>query len=150
VIYAKDYILMGVAKEVSKFSDDPDTQVGAVIARFEDGVVVSSGSNSFPSWVSNEGPRLLRPKKYLFLEHAERWAIYAAHKNGMDVQGGNMYCTLHPCAECVRAMIGVGIGRLVCPKPNLSDPRWCESFEAAVEMLNEAGITVDYIDDLPT
>ena len=137
---------MSKAIAASGSSSDRSTKVGAVIAN-SDGEVLAMGANSFPAGVSSlPDGRHQRPNKYLWIEHAERNAIYAAAKSGIACDRGIMYLPWFPCAECARAIIQSGIRGLVAFPPKLDDLKWGESFNASLTMLEEAGVTVTFLD----
>lgn len=134
---------MGLAKHVSKWSKDPSTKVGAVIAdgkRF-----VSLGFNGFPAGVSDEDWRYEnRDKKYLFVTHSEINAILFA-KRSLD--GFTIYTyPFQPCSVCSGAIIQAGIKRVVAPKcPKKIWERWSESLKISVKMFEEADVELDLV-----
>jgi dCMP deaminase len=141
-----DARFLELAKNISLWSKDQSTQVGAVIVR-PDLSIASTGYNGFPREVDDDAEdRHERPRKYLFAEHAERNAIYQAAKHGVDLNDSTIYiqCSrpLFSCADCARAIIQVGIARVVGHDPDLEDPTWGESNAAALTMFKEAGIQV--------
>lgn len=97
---------MGIAREASQRSPDPDYQVGAVIAS-KNNRVISTGCNGFPEgfnessldWDKKEE---LRP----FIVHAERNAILYAWQ---CLREARLYCTLCPCEDCVLLARAAGI-----------------------------------------
>ena len=60
-----------------------------------------------------------------------------------------MYVTHVPCAECARAIVQVGITRVVVDGASLADAdfaeRWGDEAEVTREMLNEAGVALDVV-----
>lgn len=123
-------------------SDDIHTQVGAVVAYGDE--IVSRGANRIPSLLLPTADRLERPRKYMFLEHAERDALAHAH----PVFGATMYAPWAACADCARAIVNRGIDRVVTHKQIMdSTPdRWMDSILAAEEMFAEAGIIYQWYD----
>jgi dCMP deaminase len=91
-----------LAKEVSRWSKDPSTRVGAVITD-DLGRVLSTGFNGFPRGVLDAEERYLnRDEKYKFIVHAEVNACLLA---GERARGGSLY--VYPsfaipnvCHEC--------------------------------------------------
>ena len=69
--------MFALCSEVSKTSHDPHRQVGCVITD-SNGNVLVTGSNQLPIGISVTKEKVSRPKKYLWIEHAERNAIYEA------------------------------------------------------------------------
>ena len=128
------------ATNISLQSNDPVTKVGCVFSR--NGVVISDGYNAFPRGVHETNDRWQRPNKYLWVEHAERNAIYKAARMGISLDGSVAACTLFPCADCARAMIQVGVKKLIVKKPDMNDARWGENFHVAEQMFSEAGVVI--------
>ena len=129
-------------------SKDRSTQVGAVIVG-NGHTVLSMGYNGFPRGVLDDvDSRHERPVKYLFTEHAERNAIYAAAKNGIKLDGAVMYvsCGGVPCADCCRAIIQAGIVEVVVMYRVFEGKgSWDESCEIGKEMLTEAGVNISFL-----
>ena len=119
-----DIKFVDMAKLVACWSKDPSTKVGAVIVDPHTQAVVSTGYNGFPRSVNDDGShpgepclrsRWFRPQKYLWVEHAERNAIYNAARLGHSTNGCWLYlsCTPHVCADCARAVIQAGIQKVI-------------------------------------
>src|SRR3990167_200779 len=91
-------------------SKDQNTKIGVVIVG-KDHEVVSTGYNSFPRGIDDNVPaRQERPEKYLWMEHAERNAIYNAARIGVSTKGCTMYMScVMSCPDCARAIINSGI-----------------------------------------
>lgn len=122
--------------------------VGAVIVK--DNRVIATGYNGAPSGVRHcEETGCLRQKLNVPSGkshelcrglHAEQNAIIQAARHGQNITGGTLYCTNQPCVICAKMIINAGIRRIVI-KEGYSD-------ELAVEMLTEAGLKIEMIDDL--
>ena len=135
---------MLMALEISKWSQDPSTQVGSVITT-GDHRILSLGYNGFPRGVEDHIERYEdKPLKYKLVCHAERNAL----DNAMfDVSRSTLYSTLFTCNECAKSIIQRGIRRVVAPKPNLEDKNpfnWTE----ALLMYKESGVKVTFLNDL--
>ena len=136
---------------IASKSKDPATKVGCVIVA-EDQSIVSAGYNGFPRGVQDDAffvpARYERPEKYVWTEHAERNAIYAAAKRVL--QGSSMYLTWYPCADCARAIIQSGITDVYIDKVNYREEDEAKypqfRFDAARQMLAEAGVRVHVMD----
>lgn len=132
-----------LANTISFKSKDKSTKVGAVITD-SDNSVLSIGYNGFPRGVNDdEQSRHDRPKKYLFVSHAEANAIFNAARNGIRLLDSTLYLNYkQPCSECTKAIIQSGIKRIVYP--NIPFPgkgeQWKESLSIAQEMIEESGI----------
>jgi dCMP deaminase len=139
-----DERFMNLARHVAEWSKDRSTRVGAVIVG-PSNEVRSIGYNGFPRGVDDDVPaRHERPEKYLWVEHAERNAIYNAARAGISVAGCKMYLPWFPCMDCARAIVQSGIETLVAIQPDVNDPKWGEDFRRAIDLLKEAGIVVKW------
>lgn len=127
-------------------SGDPHTQNGAIL-RAKNGAVVSA-ANQLPPIITTE-ERLVRPAKYLYMEHAERNAIYSAARHGIATKDATLYCPWFACADCARAIILAGVTKVIGhAKPrDLTPERWRKSIASADEMLNEAGVEMVFLND---
>lgn len=132
---------------VSLRSKDPHTKIGSVIVG-PNHEIRSTGYNSFPRNINDTNPdRLNRPEKYLWIEHAERNAIYNAARMGTALEGCTLYCVTYPCVECARAIVQAGIAEVIIRADWLDDKlefavRWAEMFDRTVQMFKEANITL--------
>lgn len=72
--------------------------------------------------------------------HAEQNAICQAAKLGVGIQGGTLYCKMTPCRVCAMMIINSGIERVVSEKKY-------HNGQESEEMLNQAGIKLDYFDE---
>jgi len=63
-----------------------------------------------------------------------------------------IYVTHIPCPDCARAILQVGIKRVVVDKASVSDAdfqkRWDEKGQFSERMFKEAGIVMDYSEAL--
>lgn len=127
----------------AEWSKDRKRKIGAVIVSGRR--IISTGFNGIPAGCDdNIEVRHVKPAKLLYFEHAERNAIYAAAKAGVSPEGCTMYLTWFPCADCARGIISVGIKKVVCYAPNWNDDTWGSTFLASKEMLEEAGVLIQY------
>lgn len=136
-----DQRFLELAHVVSTWSKDISTKVGAVIVR-PDKTIASVGYNGFARGVRDDQALLEnRVIKLLRTIHAEENAILHARER---LDGYTLYVTpLHPCGTCAAKIIQVGITRIVTV-PALVN-RWQESFNAAAEQFQEAGVVVDLL-----
>ncbi len=140
---------------VARMSRDPSSQNGAVLVSPE-GEIIGSAANNFAIGVPYNVQRATaRPEKYLYVEHSERGAIYAAARAGNKVYGATMYCMWSACCDCARGIINSGVRRLVMHKErmDMTPERWIADVNVALLMMVEAGVTLSYykgpIDDAP-
>lgn len=136
-----DNKFLGLAQHISKWSLDPSTKVGAVIAD-KNKRVVSVGYNGFPRGIADTDERLNnRELKYKMVCHAEINAILFSKQ---DLTGCIMYTwPFMPCSACAGAIIQSGISRVVAPYSE--NERWLENFILSVNLLTEAEIELNLI-----
>ena len=128
-----------LAEHVAEWSKDPSTKVGAVLVGTTKNKV-AFGYNGFPPGIADDERLEDRPTKYKLIVHAERNAIYNAD---FDPRGGTLYVTYPPCTECAKTIISVGIKRVVSTYID-GTKAWADDQLAAYEMMNEAGVELDY------
>lgn len=72
--------------------------------------------------------------------HAEANAVYFAARNGVSVEGQEIYCTMEPCTKCAEAIIQSGISKVVYSQEYRD--------HSGLELLKKAGIEViQYLED---
>jgi dCMP deaminase len=147
-----DEYFFGIIKDIAKKSKDPSTQVGCIIVSPDNETIVT-GFNGFPRRVEDR-PEIVperyeqRELKLLFTEHSERNAIYTAARRGISLDGCKIYVEWHPCADCMRAIIQVGIKEIVLNgnSESFNNPelrkRWETHFICGDAMAAEASIKI--------
>jgi dCMP deaminase len=139
-----DYYL-STCKIVATRSKDPNTQIGCVIVGPAH-EIRTTGYNSFPRGIRDDVPeRLVRPAKYLWIEHAERNAICNAARCGTALEGCTIYVEVMPCMDCARAIVQAGISEVVVSGERMkqySSDYYDEHFRMAEVLLQEAGVRV--------
>lgn len=132
---------------VARKSPDPSTQNGACLVNPKTGWISPVEVNRFPAGVRYTEDRWQRPKKYSFIEHAERNILYHCLWSNIATEGLVMYCPWAACADCARAIISARISEVVCHDlpQHKSSSAWTESIEYGLEMLSEAGVKLRYI-----
>jgi dCMP deaminase len=140
-----DEYYLDICKMVSARSKDPNTQVGCVIAGPAH-EIRSTGYNSLPRGIRDDVPeRLERPTKYLWMEHAERNAIYNAARCGTPLEGCTLYVEIMPCMDCARAIVQAGIRQVVVSGARMSQytsDYYDEHFRNVEVLFQEAGVNV--------
>ena len=135
--------LLKLAKDISNWSKDESTKVGAVITTL-DGAPVSWGFNGMPMGIDDSVPeRHIRPEKYKWMCHAERNAMDLASRS--DLSDCVMFVTFFPCTNCAQSIIQRKIKCVVIDTnfmPDKMPDRWKEDMKIAQEMLVEAGIEI--------
>lgn len=131
-----DWRFLALAEHVSRWSRDPSTKVGAVIAD-DQKRVVSLGFNGFPQGMGDHPERYEnREVKYSRVVHAEINALIFAR--GVPA-GATLYTfPLMPCDRCVVQLLQAGIRRFVAPQASLDHvERWGAAFERTREYIRE-------------
>jgi dCMP deaminase len=140
-----DAYYLSICGNVASRSKDPNTQIGCVIVGSAR-EIRSTGYNSFPRGIRDNIPeRLERPAKYLWMEHAERNAIYNAARAGTSTEGCSIYVEIMPCMDCARAIVQAGIGEVVISRERMrqySSEYYEEHFRMVEVLFEEAGVGI--------
>lgn len=143
-----DTYYLNICRNVAARSKDPNTQIGCVIvgpAR----EIRSTGYNSFPRGIRDDVPeRLERPAKYLWMEHAERNAIYNAARAGTSVDGCSIYVEIMPCMDCARAIVQAGIKEVVISRERMrryASEFYDEHFKDVEVLFQEADVKITQV-----
>lgn len=136
------YFMAKAEAFASRFSDDPKRKVGCVFVRA--GEVVCAGANRLSPGVRARPGRLESPGKRVWIEHAERDAVYLAGQTGTSLAGTTCYLPWFPCADCARALIAAGVRELVAkPYGNADAEKW--GFREVEDLLREGGVYVRWM-----
>ncbi len=141
-----DQRFLELADHFAGWSRETGRHVGCVIVG-PDNEIRSSGYNGLPRGVEDTPERHDRETgaKYIWSTHAEQNAVYNAARIGVSLSGCTLYVSMHPCSDCAKAIVQSGIKRVVTRAADLSDPRWSPSFQVALEMFAESGITTEVL-----
>ncbi len=131
--------LLDQAIAAARHSPNRVRHVGAVLQPGDGGPPLRS-CNTFPQGVADTEQRHQGDGRLIWMEHAERNAIFAAARAGRSTAGAVLASSYFPCTDCARAIIQAGIGHLVTLPPDLDDPVWGASFGPSRTMLLEAGV----------
>ena len=130
-----DSRFLRIAEEVSTWSKDPSTKVGAVVVD-NNNRIVSTGYNGFPQRVADDDRLNDRTAKYIRIVHAEINALLFANR---PVTNCRIYTyPFLPCPRCAGPLIQAGINMVIAPKN--TNERWAEDFKISREILAEAGL----------
>jgi dCMP deaminase len=144
----QDAKLLALCSVRGQDSPDPRTQIGCLIVA-PDGTIRCTACNDYPRGISRASEdRAEAPLKYLWLEHAERNAIYQAARAGLSTDGCTMFVELTPCVECSRAIIQAGIVQLVVNEARsvaYQSAQYSREHPVALTMLAEAGVLVRFV-----
>ena len=139
-----DHRFMRLAREISTWSKDPSTRIGAVVVN-EERRILATGYNGFPRGIADTNERLNdREQKYPRIIHAEMNALMNALYSGVSVKGATIYVYGLPvCSECTKSVIQAGISRVVITYPELAPEKWQTQWnELSWPMYNEANVSV--------
>jgi dCMP deaminase len=137
--------LLDQAIVVARRSPSRPRKVGAVLV-LADGATTLVACNDFPAGVRDLDERHAYPERLLWIEHAERNAIFAAARSGLATAGATLIATFHPCADCARAIVQAGIADLHTMAPDFADPIWGPAFRYSRAILEEGGVRVVYLE----
>ena len=109
-------------------------QVGALLVKNQ--IIISDGYNGTPSGFENN----CEDENFVSLPyvlHAEANAITKVARSNNSSDGATLYVTASPCIECAKLIIQAGIVRVV----------YGEEYRIrdGIDLLREAGITVDFV-----
>ncbi len=140
-----DIKFIELSKHIAEWSKDTNRKVGSVIVD-EDNIVMAMGYNGFPRGCDDSiSARYEKDLKYYFTEHAERNSLYHAARHGVSLKGCRIYVTSFPCSDCARGIIQAGITKIISPEPDVEHEKWGVHFKAALVMLEEAKVEVEFI-----
>ena len=127
-----DEYFMNIAREVSTRSTCDRKFVGAVIVRRQS--ILATGYNGCIRGLPHcdEEGHLMEDGHCVRTVHAEANAIVQAARNGVRIDGADVYVTASPCWGCFRLIANAGVRRIVFGE-FYRDPR-------AFEVANRLGI----------
>jgi dCMP deaminase len=135
--------LLAQAIAVARKSPNRPRKVGAVIVLADNNTRIEA-CNDFPQGVRDLEDRH-GEERLIWMEHAERNAIFAAVKNGLSTNGATILSTYFPCADCARAIVQAGIRRLFTLPADFDDPVWGSAFLRSQVILSEGGVEVIHL-----
>lgn len=113
-----DQNFLRIAREIATGSKCVSTHVGALIVK--DNRIISTGYNGTPAGYINccdywKGQYTPEHHDWSAAHeiHAEMNAVLWAARQGQKIEGATLYCTLEPCLNCAKHMVGAGIKRIV-------------------------------------
>jgi dCMP deaminase len=142
-----DARFMRLAKEISTWSKDPSSKIGAVIVN-NDRRILSTGYNGFPRGIEDTEERLNnKEEKYPRIVHGELNALLGALYNGVSVKDATLYVYGLPvCADCTKSVIQSGISRVVINMSALDNEKWGKQWnEISKPMFQEVGVSISYL-----
>ena len=138
---------MKLAKEISTWSKDPSSQIGAVIVN-DDRRILATGYNGFPKPVVDDHRLDDRESKYPLIIHAEMNALLNALNSGVPVKGSTIFVyNLPVCSECAKNIAQSGISNVVLMEPD-NNSRWHEQWILKTRpIFEECGIEYTTIEE---
>lgn len=138
-----DSTYMGTAFLHARMSKARRKKVGAVIVTAS-GVTIT-GFNGTPPKKDNNCEYEVETENGIVLVtkpdviHAELNCVLKAAKEGISIEGAQVYVTLSPCVPCASMLISAGISRLI----------YAEKYRdtSGVDSLIESGISVDFFEN---
>jgi len=108
---------LNIAHEIAQASQCVSKRVGAVIVK--EGRIISTGYNGtpkgyincsekFPIWTEEH-----HDWSHRYEIHAEMNAVIWAARQGLSIDGAEIYVTLEPCDQCTKNLIAAGIKKIV-------------------------------------
>jgi dCMP deaminase len=103
---------MNIAKEIATRSTCDRKHVGALIVR--DRTILSSGYNGSIRGMPHcdDVGHLMEEGHCVATIHAETNAILQAAKNGVMVNGGELFITASPCWNCFKMLANAGVKKI--------------------------------------
>lgn len=103
---------MGIAQQASTRSTCKRKHVGAVIVR--DKTILSTGYNGSVRGLPHceDVGCVVEDGHCIATVHAEANAIIQAAKNGVSIEGSELYTTASPCWSCFKLIANVGIKKI--------------------------------------
>ena len=114
----RETMLAEIVSIVAKRSTCLRRQVGALIVR--DGRILSIGYAGSPAGLPHclDVGCLVGPDGgCLRTQHSEANAIAFAARNGIRVEGSDLWCSLTPCLSCAKLIINSGVKRIWALEP---------------------------------
>ena len=135
---------MEMALRASSLSPNRVRRVGAILVA-RDGTEIAA-CNTFPVGVRDLEERHQGDGRFVWMEHAERHAIFEAARRGVATAGAHLTTTFFPCIDCARAIVDAGVACLDAPAPDFGDPVWGGSFERSQTILTEGGVEIRIVE----
>ena len=104
---------MAIAGQVATRSTCDRKRVGAVIVR--DRMILTTGYNGSIRGLAHcdEAGHMLDDGHCVRTVHAEANALVQAARNGVRVDGGDIYVTASPCFNCFKLIANAGLRRII-------------------------------------
>lgn len=134
----------------ASFSQDPSTQLGAVLLDEAGSRWIGVGFNHFPQGVDEKHWHGPKEGKYERVAHAEVSAILHAARNGHSTTDSTLVCPWAACANCAKYIVEAGVTKLVRHIEHDPQSSWVKSIELGDEIMRDGGVEIVEIEPLPT
>lgn len=139
-----DHKFIKLAMEISTWSKDPSTKVGAIAVSPNNSVVLSQGYNGFPRGINDDYRLHIKEMKYDLIAHAEMNMIYNSTYNGVSLKDSTVYIYGLPCcSQCANALIQCGVKRIVYYVNSPNKIKWQVSSEKAIQKFKSVNVEVE-------
>ena len=137
--------LICLARRRASFSAKENTKVGALLVDEENKVIFEATNDYiFPLYNNCSGEP--EENRQFYSEHAERRLIFSAVRSGFcDFQKKTLVITHFPCCDCARAIILVGIKKIIVSSQDIDDgflEKWKRNLDVSKRMLEKNGIEI--------
>jgi len=140
---------MSFCYKLASWSQDPSTQLGAVLIASDGERFIGAGINHFPTGVDDSFWHGPKEEKYERVAHAEVSAILDAARNGRSTVGSTLVCPWASCANCAKYIVEAGVQRLVRHIEHDPQDTWTKSIALGDEIMLGAGIEIVEIEPVP-
>ena len=133
-----DKYFMQIARDVSTRSTCDRKFVGAVIVREK--MILSTGYNGSIRWLPHcdEVGHEMENGHCVRTVHAEANAIVQAARNGVGIEGADIYVTASPCYNCFKLIANSGIKRIFYGELYRDERIKIHANEAQIELIHLA------------
>jgi dCMP deaminase len=146
MIYSPD-ILARLIKRAS-LSKKPNTKVGAILVD-EDNNIIFEASNDYIYPLYEDLNIEAEVDRHFYSEHAERRLIFSAVNSGFCAfQDKTLVVTHFPCCDCARAIILIGIKKIIVFSHNMDDDflkRWEDNIVVSKKMLEYNKVDILFV-----
>ena len=124
---------IAIAEIFASMSSCVSYQVGCIFVK--DGRILSTGYNGtpagykhncnkvFPNYNKETDRENHKEFSAMFEVHSEINGVFYAARNGIKLEGCDVYCTVEPCKDCTKALLQLGIKKVVfLNKYDTNDP----------------------------
>ena len=141
---------LSAAYKTAALSNDPSTHLGAVVVAGSERVAMTNQlvGHTHPQGIDIARVQTDREYKLSYMEHAERGVIYEAASVQFPLRDATMYYPWYSCDACARAIVRVGIARVVGHKAmfDATPERWRDSIIRGLHILEMGGVQCQVID----